>query len=113
MVTCPAVVVSACCQVAVTVPSVVQVTGTAVVRPVASVTWTWRPLPGRLVHVQGFAVVLPATGAAWAAVLRRIADENVEAVVDPGDVLFEVRELLGLDGRTGAREVGEVREALS
>ena len=50
---------------------------------------------------------------ALAAVLRRIADENVEAVVDPGDVLFEVRELLGLDGRTGAREVGEVREALS
>jgi small ligand-binding sensory domain FIST len=40
-------------------------------------------------------------------VLRRIADENVEAVVDPGDVLFEVRELLGLDGRTGAREVGD------
>jgi hypothetical protein len=43
-------------------------------------------------------------------VLRRIADENVEAVVDPTDVLFEVRELLGLDGRTGSRDVSVERQ---
>lgn len=48
---------------------------------------------------------------ALATVLRRIADENVEAVVDPGDVLFEVRELLGLDGRTGSRDVSVERQA--
>jgi hypothetical protein len=39
------------------------------------------------------------------AVLRRIVDENVEAVVDASDVLFDVRVLLGLDGRDGSQAV--------
>lgn len=37
-------------------------------------------------------------------VLRRIVDENVEAVVDSSDVLYAVRELLGLDGRDGSAQ---------
>lgn len=39
------------------------------------------------------------------AILRRIVDDNVEAVEDPGTVLFDVRVLLGLDGRDGSAQV--------
>lgn len=38
--------------------------------------------------------------------LRRYTDEGVEAVEDPGSVLYAARELLGMDGRTGWPEGG-------
>jgi len=50
--------------------------------------------------------LLRARDEAREAILRRIVDENVEAVVDPTDVLFDVRVLLGLDGRDGSQAVG-------
>lgn len=39
------------------------------------------------------------------AVLQRIAEEAAEAVVDEDNVLYTVRQLLGLDGRTGDSDV--------
>lgn len=50
---------------------------------------------------------LRARDEATDAVLHRIAEEGIEATADQTDVLYEVRVLIGVDGRTGLRNIRE------